>query len=308
MKIKPYTVIGLTAIFILLGCGSSEQSDRCLKAASIENIHGKQTAQSFNFRNLIRFYSVRPGDTLCGIAQTHGTTTVSLKKANNLEDSIIRPGQQIFVPLFQDSSTGPPTAPANSALREGIVIQSPPLRFRLVKTGIGMLGIRYKRGGSAENGFDCSGLVKNLFSKFDIELPRNSRQQYREGKTVSRDELETGDLVFFSSGGKQPNHVGVYIGGNKFLHAALKARKVIISDLNKNWYAVRFLGGRRIMALWKEEPVPETKEANFFRSPPSIPNPFETHGFIINIQGSDFRRQTRLFPESVHIRRPFAGG
>jgi len=69
---------------------------------------------------------------------------------------------------------------------------------------------------------------------------------------VNRDKLETGDLVFFSSGGIQPNHVGIYIGGNKFLHAALKAKKVIISDLNKNWYAVRFLGGRRIKALWKD--------------------------------------------------------
>ena len=127
-----------------------------------------------------------------------------------------------------------------------------------------MLGVRYRlSGGSEKSGFDCSGLVKRLFSKFDIELPRTSREQFMQGEKVDRDKLEIGDLVFFSSGGDQPTHVGVYVGNDKFLHAARKARQVIISDFNKIWYTMRYLGARRILDLWWDEtpaPQPETTD------------------------------------------------
>jgi cell wall-associated NlpC family hydrolase len=68
-----------------------------------------------------------------------------------------------------------------------------------------------------------------------------------------------GDLVFFSSGGTHPTHVGIYVGDDKFLHAAVKARQVIVSDLNKFWYTMRYLGARRIADLWWDdtETVPE---------------------------------------------------
>ena len=116
-------------------------------------------------------------------------------------------------------------------------------------------GIRYRFSGNSEKtGLDCSALVKNLFSKFDIHLPRSSREQFKEGEKIDRDNLQAGDLVFFSSGGKTPTHVGIYLGNNKFLHAARKAKQVIVSDLNKFWYETRYLGARRIMNLWWEEP------------------------------------------------------
>lgn len=262
MKKNSYVVILLTAVFVILGHGFSGEADQGAKPAAIDNTPDKQAKKPIHYRDFILFHSVCPGDNLYGIAQTYGTTVASLSKVNNLESTIIQSGQQIYIPLLRENETGTADRSINASLLRAQDPEDSPLRFQLVETGIGMLGISYRRGGSGENGFDCSGLVKNLYARFDIELPRNSRQQYRRGRNVDRENLETGDLVFFSSGGKQPDHVGIYIGGNKFLHAAIKARKVIISDLNKNWYAVRFLGGRRIMDLWRDDPDAETDEIN----------------------------------------------
>ena len=62
-----------------------------------------------------------------------------------------------------------------------------------------------------------------------------------------------GDLVFFSNEGDTPNHVGIYVGNHRFLHAEKKAGRVIITDLNQPWYAKRFLGARRVIDLWRSE-------------------------------------------------------
>ncbi len=132
-----------------------------------------------------------------------------------------------------------------------------PLRIRLASMGMGFLGVRYRWTGMSEKiGFDCSGMVKTLFEKFNISLPRSSREQYKVGEKVDKRDLEIGDLVFFSSHGKTPTHVGVYLGNDKFLHAARKARRVLISSLSAPWYTKRFLGARRLMDLWAEEPAP----------------------------------------------------
>ncbi len=132
-----------------------------------------------------------------------------------------------------------------------------PLRYRLATAGLNFLGVRYRWNGISEHsGFDCSGMVKSLFEKFHISLPRSSREQYKVGEKVDKDKLEVGDLVFFSSRGSTPTHVGVYLGDNMFLHAARKARKVLVSDLTATWYSRRFLGARRLSDLWEPEPGP----------------------------------------------------
>ena len=94
---------------------------------------------------------------------------------------------------------------------------------------------------------DCSGLVKALFAKLNIELPRTSREQFHSGQNIAVENLRTGDLLFFSSNGVTPDHVGLYIGNNRFVHAEKKAGYVIITDLNQPWYVKHFLGARRIV-------------------------------------------------------------
>ena len=126
------------------------------------------------------------------------------------------------------------------------------VRYKLAKMARTFLGLPYRWGGMSERGgADCSGLVKMIFAKLHIELPRTSRDQIEAGEEVPMDRLETGDLVFFSSGGNTPTHVGVYMGNHQFLHAEKKAGRVIITDLNQPWYAKRFLGARRVVDVAK---------------------------------------------------------
>ncbi len=122
------------------------------------------------------------------------------------------------------------------------------VRYKLVKMARSFLGLPYRWGGMSERrGVDCSGLVKILFAKLRIQLPRSSREQIRSGDEVSVDQLEMGDLVFFSSDGETPSHVGIYVGDHRFLHAEKKAGRVIITDLSQPWYVKHFLGARRVV-------------------------------------------------------------
>jgi cell wall-associated NlpC family hydrolase len=216
-------------------------------------------------------YVVRKGDSLFKIARDNQTTTKALKAANGVKGSKIKAGQKLVIPGSQvaEIRKKPATVKAKSARNEQIAAQyisqlksqnptadaeSPSARLRLVEAGFKMIGVRYRRSGVSEKtGFDCSGLVKSLFSQFNIDLPRSSREQYNQGEVIDRDNLQVGDLVFFSSGGTRPTHVGIYVGDDKFLHAAIKARQVIVSDLNKFWYTMRYLGARRIADLWWDE-------------------------------------------------------
>jgi len=199
------------------------------------------------------------------------TDPQTLRSANGLNGSKILIGQELKIPLPQTAAADEmtlinaailsytPSVISNVLLQRDLngnfVENEPPRRIRLVEAGFKLQGIKYRFGGLSEKyGFDCSGLVKNLFSKFSIELPHSSREQFKQGEKVDRDKLEEGDLVFFSSGEKYPNHVGIYIGNGKFLHAASKAKKVIISDLDALWYSMRYLGARRITDLWWDDP------------------------------------------------------
>ena len=217
-------------------------------------------------------YSVRPGDSLIKIAKHFGTSPESIKSANSLKTSKIKAGQILTIPRSKSAAVKKETRPAaqtlsgpnqtymSAAPSPSADAETPPTRLRLVQAGFQLIGIRYRFGGSEQSGFDCSGLVKNLFSKFDIELPRSSREQFRQGEKVSREDLEPGDLVFFSSGGSQPTHVGIYVGNNQILHAARRAKQVIVVDINKIWDTMRYLGARRVTNLWSDDPAPEEKK------------------------------------------------
>jgi cell wall-associated NlpC family hydrolase len=122
-------------------------------------------------------------------------------------------------------------------------------------------GLRYHLGGEGQSGFDCSGLIKQVYSEvFGISLPRTSTEQSQMGnlERVSKDDLKTGDLVFFGPNRKRVNHVGMYLAGGHFLHAA-RSEGVTISRLDESYWASRYMFSKRARGLELfEEPDEET--------------------------------------------------
>ncbi len=107
------------------------------------------------------------------------------------------------------------------------------------------LGAPYKWGASSGKAFDCSGYVLYIMKKFNVNLERTASSQFATGTKVDKDDLQAGDLVFFSTYKKGPSHVGMYIGDNKFIHASSGVDHVTITDLDTNYYKKRYLGARR---------------------------------------------------------------
>lgn len=98
------------------------------------------------------------------------------------------------------------------------------------------IGSPHRLGGLEKNGIDCSAFVGILYSKvYQENLPRTSRDMAEHVKRKYENQLKEGDLVFFSFGGRNIDHVGVYLQNNKFVHVSTK-RGVIISDIKDTWY------------------------------------------------------------------------
>ncbi|MBI2251772.1 MAG: C40 family peptidase [Armatimonadetes bacterium] len=115
---------------------------------------------------------------------------------------------------------------------------------QIISTAWRFLGVPYRWAGTTSRGFDCSGFVMRVFKLNGINLRRLADQQYYNGNPVNPQNLIPGDLVFFSTYSSGVTHVGIYIGGNQFIHAS-SSRGVTISNLNDSYYRNRFIGARR---------------------------------------------------------------
>jgi hypothetical protein len=113
------------------------------------------------------------------------------------------------------------------------------------------LGTPYRWAGNDRSGIDCSGLIQQIYAGFGIDLPRVTYDQINVGASVNPDKLQPGDLVFFDTDAKKagPDHVGIYIGGGKFIHAPKTGDVVKISSLTDSYYMNRWMGGRRIAGV-----------------------------------------------------------
>lgn len=105
------------------------------------------------------------------------------------------------------------------------------------------LGCKYVYGGTTTNGFDCSGFTQFVYKHFGINLNRTAQGQYNNGTAVTS--LQAGDLVMFGKSGI--NHVGIYIGGNTFIHAANTSRGVTTDTLASGYYKTNYVGARRVL-------------------------------------------------------------
>jgi peptidoglycan DL-endopeptidase CwlO len=111
----------------------------------------------------------------------------------------------------------------------------------VVSIALQYLGVPYVWGGASPSGFDCSGFTMYVYAKVGVSLPHNAAMQYGMGTPVARSQLAPGDLVFFNG----LSHVGMYIGGGRFVHAPHTGDVVKISSLSESWYSSTYVGARR---------------------------------------------------------------
>lgn len=242
----------------------------------------KVASSSKGKKKKVSYYTVRKGDTLSGIARAKGVSVSELKALNHLRGSSLKVGRKLVVAKGavaerkavreQPEIVPEPVAADVMSLEEDLAPmtdqeweeiekdratdheflgkwKSAKERRLLVKVALGFIGAPYRTGGDTVRGLDSSGFVQKIYEIFDVNLPRTALEQSRLGKRVDRPDLQEGDLVFFRDR-HSAGVVGIYIGGNKFVHAAPGGnREVRIGYLNEPGFEKYFIKGVRLKVL-----------------------------------------------------------
>lgn len=241
------------------------KNDQVLKIGKIVKIPtNKKIAKQATKTKSVRLsnYSIKKGDTLSGIAKKHNTTAAKLSKTNGIKKgTTLKLGRIIQVPktnynvvknklqnkklVASISNLDTVSLKSTTKNKKSVIDKCKKIATVAKKK----LGNRYVWGATGKrNCFDCSGFTKFVFKKNGIDIPRTSINQSKYGKFVKRSNLKKGDLIFFDTSKRRKgyvNHVGIYLGDNKFIHASSAKKKVVITSLDKNFYSNRYKGARR---------------------------------------------------------------
>lgn len=145
------------------------------------------------------------------------------------------------------SGVRPPRNPVDGAPSSGVRPQSPGADgYAIAGTALALRGAPYRNGGSDPSGFDCSGFVWYVFAQHGIAVPRTVNQQFHSGVDVTADDLQAGDLVFFSTEAPGASHVGMSIGGDEFVHAPSSRGDVRVERISTRYWSSRYVGAKRL--------------------------------------------------------------
>jgi LysM repeat protein len=218
---------------------------------------------SLNINETTR-YVVKKGDNLILIAKRFNVSVEDLKNANHIKRGAVRIGQAISIPTQSKSvklnvedintSRDQYKTDVKTSLKVGTDDNQENgddigdiSRDSIIKVAKRFIGVPYKFGGtSLIKGLDCSAFVGKVFSFLDVDLPRTARELFGVGRSVGRNQLAAGDLVFFRTYASYPSHVGIYMGSSEFIHASPQARMVTIDSMNRPYFTKRYIGARRI--------------------------------------------------------------
>ena len=165
---------------------------------------------------------------------------------NGVRGKRLKPGTTVFIPKAEEDGEEAPSL-NDRPLRSW---KNEEERGILVKVAKSFAGAPYRYGGNSVRGLDCSAFVKKMYEIFEVQLPRSAREQFCAGPRVTKDDLATGDLVFFKTKpfAHYPTHVGIYIGDNCFIHASsLFGRGVKVDRLSEAYFARTFVGAVRVV-------------------------------------------------------------
>ena len=118
----------------------------------------------------------------------------------------------------------------------------------LLRAAESRIGAPYRYGGAGPDAFDCSGLVNYAHRQLGITVPRTAAEQFAAAMPVPRRDLRPGDLVFFRLQGSAVNHVGIYAGDDRFVHAPQSGGAVRLARLDDDYFRRSFAGGGRFYA------------------------------------------------------------
>ncbi len=142
-----------------------------------------------------------------------------------------------------DENAGSGAAPSSS----DYVPAPSSLGGKAVELAMNYMGSRYVRGTSGPRTFDCSGFTSFCYRQLGVSISRSSRTQASEGTYVPRDQMQVGDIIVFKNTYRSgPSHVGLYIGNDKFIHAANSRRGVVIDSLHSSYYGPKYHSTRRV--------------------------------------------------------------
>jgi len=140
-------------------------------------------------------------------------------------------------PRVPDAGASPHAVSASASLSQG---------DRIAALATGLIGQPYRYGGEGLQGFDCSGLALYVHQQLGIAVPRTAVLQRQLAGALDRSELQAGDLVFFTMGARLlVDHVGIYVGDGRFVHAPRAGSPVRLSRIDDAVYGLHFAGGAR---------------------------------------------------------------
>jgi len=139
------------------------------------------------------------------------------------------------------------TLPAGSQQRSGNVVRPAPVSVagnRAASIALQQVGTPYRYGGKGPNGFDCSGLAYYSYAKAGKNIPRTTSGQWSGLSPIDSRNMRAGDLLFFNISGKMA-HVGIYLGGGRFVHAPSSGKVVSVESLASDFYKDAFIRAGR---------------------------------------------------------------
>ncbi|HCW03587.1 MAG TPA: hypothetical protein DGK91_03005 [Clostridium sp.] len=208
---------------------------------------GTVTASKLNVRtgpgtNYDSFHTLWQGNVITVIGESNGWYKIQLSngKTGWVSSTYLKLGSSVTTPKASEPTK--PSAPTVDSRQEKI--------NTVISTAKSLVGTPYVWGGESfeEGGFDCSGLTFYVFQKIGVKLNRVSSDQAKQGTTVSKSNLQPGDLVFYSfQGTSSINHVGIYIGNNKMVHSPKPGDTVKITDISTSYWQNRFVTAKRVI-------------------------------------------------------------